>query len=282
MRNRQGFTLVELIMVTVLGSLVMLAAMQVLITNQRTYSAQAAVVSGQQTTRMAVEVLFAELREVSPPGGDLLAMGPDSLTIRLMRRFSIACAVDPVAPPSVTIIRSIVPLSGDTLRIQGGANRFEVGDSVFVFADNVQSTTSDDAWLPLAITAIDSTAVLCPQDLSPALTLEFSGQTAAFVADSVRIGAPVRSHREYTFGTTTMNGDVYLARRDTGSYVPIAGPLAPTGGLSFIYRDSLGAVTTVATEVAQIEVTVRTGSEVLNSLGNQVMDSVQVWIHTRN
>ena len=79
-----------------------------------------------------------------------------------------------------------------------------------------------------------------------------------------------------------MNGDIYLARKDTGDYVPIAGPLAPTNGLEFIYRDSLGNVTSTATQVAQIEIVVRTGSEVQNSLGQMVQDSVLVWIHTRN
>ena len=282
MTGRRGFTLVELIIVTVLGSLVLLAAMQVLITNQRTYTAQAATVSGQQTTRMAVEIMFAELREVSPPGGDLLVMGGDSITVRLMRRFSYACAVTTGATPVVTVIKTLDQGSGGTLQIMGGTNRFEVGDSVFLFADNNQNTVSDDVWLPLAISAMDSTSILCPQNLDAGIALSFGGQLAAFVADSVRVGAPIRSYKQFTFGTTLLNGDRYLARRDTGDFVPIAGPLAATNGLQFIYRDSLGVVTNVPSQVAQIEVTVRTGSQVLDSRGNLVQDSVQVWIHTRN
>ena len=45
-RHRKGFTLVEMIVVIVLGSLVLLAAFTVLITNQRTYTAQNAVIQG--------------------------------------------------------------------------------------------------------------------------------------------------------------------------------------------------------------------------------------------
>ena len=41
-RDRRGFTLTELIVVTVLGALLIMAALQVLITNQRTYTAQSA------------------------------------------------------------------------------------------------------------------------------------------------------------------------------------------------------------------------------------------------
>ncbi len=64
--------------------------------------------------------------------------------------------------------------------------------------------------------------------------------------------------------------------------IPIAGPLRPTGGLEFVYRDADGVVTAVPADVRQIEVTIRTGSTVLNSLGRMVSDSVNVWIYTRN
>ena len=280
-RNRRGFTLVELLIVAVLGSLVLLATLQVLLTNTRTYRAQAATISGQQTTRMAVEVLFAELREVSASGGDILAMSQDSITVRLMRKFSIVCQTDWTGP-RIRVIRDFLLNSGDTLYIMGGTNRFQPDDSVFVFADNDENATSDDVWIPARITAVDS-SVVCPQpDSAAALDLTFNGQASLFSADSVGIGAPVRSYEEFAFGTTTMNGDVYLARRDTGDYIPIAGPLAPTNGLEFVYRDALGNVTTVDTLVAQIEVVVRTGSTVQNSLGQMVQDSVLVWIHTRN
>ena len=279
--NRRGFTLVELLIVSVLGSLVLLASLQVLMVNSRTYRAQAATIAGQQTTRMAVEVLFAELREVSPPGGDIMAMSADSITVRLMRKFALVCETDFTGQPSLTVIKDFVLNNGDTLYIMGGTNRFGVDDSVYVFADNDEARTSDDVWIPARVSAVDSSAV-CPQDSTDALELTLQGQGSLFSADSVGIGAPLRSYEEFTFGTTTMIGDIYLARRDTGDYVPIAGPLAPTNGLEFVYRDSLGAVTAVDTLVAQIQVVVRTGSEVQNSIGQMVQDSVLVWIHTRN
>jgi prepilin-type N-terminal cleavage/methylation domain-containing protein len=281
-RQRRGFTLIELLVVTVLGSLVVMASLQVLITTQRTYAAQAVTISGQQTTRMAIEVLFAELREVSPPGGDILAMSSDSLSVRLMRKFSLVCDTDWTGEPKLTVIRDFILNNGDTLYIMGGANRFMTGDSTFVFADNDENIDTDDAWIAGDITAVDSTGIICPQDSTAAVELTFQGQATAFATDSVGIGAPVRSYAEYTFGTTTMNGDVYLARRDTGDFIPIAGPLASTNGLEFVYRDALGNVTAVDTLVAQVQVVVRTGGEVMNSLGQMARDSVLVWIHMRN
>jgi hypothetical protein len=158
------------------------------------------------------------------------------------------------------------------------------GDSVFVFADNDPDIETDDAWIAAQVTTATTTAIVCPLDLDPAVLLTFNGQGALFAADSVGIGAAVRSYQEFTFGTTTLGGDVYLGRRTgSGDMIPMTGPLAPTNGLEFVYRDSLGAVTTTPTEVAQIEVLVRTGQTVLSATGNNtVQDSVLVWIHTRN
>ena len=282
-RDRRGFTFVELIVVAVLGTLVVGAILQVLITNQRIYTAQAATVSGQQSTRMALEVLFNELREVSPADGDILLMTEDSVRVRLMRKFGAVCAVDlSIADPVLTIVRLSNIFGMD------GSNVFDAGDSVFVYADNEEDTRADDVWVPASVTAVDTAGVVCPQDGTPAADLTFLGQLALFLptlgGDSVGIGAPVRSYERFTFGTVTAFGDTYFSRR-TGSSpnrTPVAGPIASTNGVDFIYRDELGAITTTAADVRQIEVIVRTGSGVLNASGEPVRDSITAWIYTRN
>ena len=275
-RKHAGFTLVELIVVVVLGSLVLMAALQVLITNQRTYTAQNAQISGQQSTRMSLEVLFAELREVSPEGGDIFLMKQDTIGVRLMRKFSIVCGT--VFSPQPQLFVMNAP--------SGPVTRFAVNDSVFVWADNEVNTETDDHWIRARVTAAVPTAV-CPTDLTtPATLLTFQGQGAAFdvTTDSVTLGAPVRSYLPFTFALTTYNGAPYLGRRQgTGAWIPIAGPLRPNTGLEFVYRDSLDAVTTTPAEVRQIVVRVRSGSrQVLNSLGRPVTDSILAWVYTRN
>jgi hypothetical protein len=218
---------------------------------------------------MALEVLFSELREVSPSGGDILAMSSDSLRVRLMRKFGIVCATSAIGPTLTVLPWGI------------GTNAFASGDSIFVFADNDPAPITDDVWIAARVTGVLPS--VCPQDGALAQAIAFSGQAALFAADSVGIGAPMRSYEEFTFGTTTMLGDTYFARRDgTGPMIPIAGPLRSSDGIELIYRDALGAVTAVATDVRQIEVIVRTGSGVLNSVGNAVSDSINAWIHTRN
>jgi hypothetical protein len=52
--------------------------------------------------------------------------------------------------------------------------------------------------------------------------------------------------------------------------------------MQFIYRDALGNVTATPTDVRQIEIRIRTGSEVTNSVGRMVSDSIDAWIYTRN
>ena len=271
-RDRKGFTLIELIVVTVLSSLVVGAVLGTLTANQRTYTALNATIAGQQTTRMTVEVLFAELREISAAGGDILAMTSDSLRVRLMRKFSVVCETNWTGQPQLTVIRLGI-----------GSNAFATGDSVFVYADNDESDENDDAWISARITAVDTSGVTCPQTGGPGDRLRFNGQTALFSADSVGLGAPVRSYKRYTFATSTLLGDTYFSRREgSGDMVPISGPLRVSGGLQFVYRDALGAVTAVDTLVRQIEVTIHTGSNVLNSLGGTVSDSITAWIYTRN
>lgn len=264
--------MVELLVVVVLGGIVLMAAMQILVTNQRTYTAQNAVIQGQQNTRMALEVLVNELREVSPSGGDILAMSSNGIRIRLMRKFSRVCEMDytfPTGQPASVV-----------LNLQG--RRFEVGDSVFVFADNNERDDDDDVWIAARVTAVDTT-VTCPQNGERATELTYGGQGALFNADSVGIGAPVRSYDTYTFGITSFLGDSYLARRQgSGVMMPIVGPIRNSNGLELVYRDSLGAVTTTPSEVRQIEVTIRTGSGVMNSLNQQVQDSINALVYTRN
>lgn len=264
--DRRGFTLVELIVVTVLGALVLLASLQILITNQRTYTAQTAQIQGQQATRAAIDVLFTELREISAQGGDLLSMNASSLSIRVMRKLGVACLVTSASPP---VIRAL----------QLG-NWFAAEDSVFVFADNNTSLSSDDKWISAKITAIDTT-VKC--GTSNAQNLSFGGQAAKFTADSVRTGAPIRSFVRYRYGLITYDGEPYLGRTDAGgTAVPLVGPLKATNGIAFAYLDSLGAVTSTANRVRQIRVTIRTASGVVNSVGETVSDSVTAVIYTRN
>ena len=265
-RDRKGFTLVELIVVAVLGSMLLMVIVQTLLTNQRTYTAQGAKIQGQQALRSAVDVLFNEIREISAQGGDIVSMSSSQITVRSMRKFGVVCSVTSASPP--------------VLRVTQVGEWFEVGDSVFAFADNLTSIASDDDWIPARITAVDTTANC---GASRAQNLSFTGQAALFTADSVRVGAPVRSYVRYTYGLMSFAGKSYLGRTgSSGATAPMVGPLEASTGLRFAYLDSLGATTTVAGDVRQVRITVRTSADVMNSVGRMISDSITVLAYTRN
>ena len=276
-RGRGGLTLVELLIVVVLSMVIVGSVLQILISSRRTFTAQSATIAGQQSTRMAIEVLFAELREVSASGGDILRMTDSTITVRLMRKFSVVCDTIWSGPqPQVVVYDSLGPVS-----VMGGGNTFTT-DSVLIFAENDEGLDSDDIWVEAVITSTDNTVDCTSGD--EGLLLEFSGQAATFATDEVQIGAPVRSYLSYHLGVADAAwGDRFLAVEDTsGSWQPLVGPVRETEPLSFVYYDQYGTVTTDRTLVSQIEVTVRTGSAVLNSLGQFVSDSITMVIHTRN
>ena len=104
---------------------------------------------------------------------------------------------------------------------------------------------------------------------------------SAFATDTVRIGAPVRGFTIYTYGLYSLEGDCYLARRSGTTTAPLVGPLS-SNGVSFIYSDSFGNVTTNPRAVSQIEVTLRSESKVLDTQGRPVADSVTTAIYLRN
>lgn len=141
-RTRGGFTIIELLIVAVLGALVVGAIYQVLIVNQRTYTAQNAQIQSQQTVRAGMDLLSSEVRELSRRGGDILGAGYDSISVRAMRRFGQVCAVN---------------LATGTMDVRRVGSWFEVGDSVVVYAENRASTATDDRWVKGRVTVRDTT-----------------------------------------------------------------------------------------------------------------------------
>ena len=100
-RSREaGFTLVELTIVVVISTIALIAIYQTLITQERTYRYQSAAIDAQGTSRMALSVIAAELREISASAGqtagfggtDLLMAARDSLRIRAFRKVGIICS----------------------------------------------------------------------------------------------------------------------------------------------------------------------------------------------
>ena len=263
-RDRRGFTLVELMIVAVVGAMVVGATYQIMLSSQRALTIQTAQVQSQQTVRAGLDILFAELRELSRAEGDILTMGADRIQIRAMRAFGLVCGVD---------------ASGSPVRVQKIGRFFEDGDSIVVFADNRVEIASDDTILSGKVSSIDTTETCPGGDAAQSLTVP--ALVSAFANDTVRIGAPVRGFTIYTYGLYQLEGDFYLARRSGTTTAPLVGPLS-SNGVSFIYTDSIGNVTTNPRDVSQIEVTLRSESRVRDMQGRTVADSLRTAIFLRN
>jgi prepilin-type N-terminal cleavage/methylation domain-containing protein len=268
-RSRRGFTIVELLIVAVLGSLVVGAAYQVLVTNQRTYTAQNAQIQSQQTVRAGMDVLFGELRELSRTGLDIQAFGTDTLKVRAMRKFGLACAVN-IGAGYMDVIKY--------------GSWVEIGDSVVMYAENTMSTAADDDWIKGRVTARDTTLTCSGKQAQRLFIPAITSAAAGGSPDTIRAGTNIRTFTHYTYGLYTVDGAPYLGRRDAGSTTTTAlvGPLKSSTGLAFRYLDTLNAVTTTLANVAQIEVTLRTSSTIRGPQGGYVADSIKTRISLRN
>ena len=84
-----GFTLVELLAVVVIAVLIMGAVMQTLVVQQRGYRQQSSITNARQSSRMALDLLTVELRELSARDGDLLMAEEDSIRFRSFQKVGI-------------------------------------------------------------------------------------------------------------------------------------------------------------------------------------------------
>lgn len=270
-RNK-GFTLIELLVVVVLGTLALMAIYQVLATSTRVFAINGARIQGQQTLRGGLDILFGELREVSPLEGDLIEIGPDSVTFRAQRTFGVACAVDYTQSPVELTAYRVGPA-------------FQDNDSILVFHDNDPTRVSDDEWFAGTVSSVDATATCSDGSPAQVLSIPVLRTTATKVdPDSVRVGAPVRGFETFTYSTVLMDGETYLARRARGSSTPdlLAGPFPSDRGLAFRYLNGQGVETTNPLEVAQIEILLRYQSDLAGFANRTVTDSVTARVFPRN
>ncbi len=252
-RSTAGFTMVELLVVVVVGALILGATFQVLAVQERSYRHQSAAMATQQNIRAALDVLESELREISASGGDLTMIQPESLTFRAYRAGGFICNLDAPGQRIVVLQQGTQPFVDDGTQ------------QLLYFVENMRTTGADDDWDVVDIKQVSSCAT-CDASWGSAegvdtTTLNVPG--FAFPANPgegpVYLGAPVRSFEVFTYGLYTIDGEPVLARRAAdGSLEPVIGPLAPSpDGLVFRYFDANGNQTANPANVVRIEIVVR-------------------------
>lgn len=284
MRNpssRSGFTLVELTVAVVIGSLALLAIYQTLITQERTYRYQTAAIDAQGSTRAGLSLLASEMREISASAGsgagfslsDLRVAAADSVRFRAFRKVGIVCAFD----------RAL-----GTIDVWVPGTQFVTGDRLMLFMEGDSTTDTDDRWEVTSLAVVGSAAneATCAGEWSTYPRQGFQGMVAQ--ADSIERGALIRSFETLTYGAFRHDGEWVLGRRNTdNSVVPIVGPiLSPSeGGVRFQYFDEndneLISPSTEAdrARVSRVQVTVRALSR--GGLHGDYVDSLTTNVYLR-
>lgn len=239
-RDRAGFTLVELLIALVISGIVGTVIFQVLRGQSQFTRLQGAREEVQQNARAALELLGSELRGVGRLG--ILTATPEAITFHSPRSWGVACGY--VAGELVVLFPAgsapaLTPDAAVTLAIQAG-------------------TTPEFLPVRMSTGDLDQAAAACNAAAAPA-----PAATAARVRrfTDAPAGVPAAA-RAYVAETVTFDGGT--ADGLTGNWlrrngVPVAGPL-PANGLRFQYLNAAGAAAATVDEIESIRIDVVTQS----------------------
>lgn len=242
MRDRRGFTLVELMVTMVIMLIVGAAVGKVLVNSLRVGQSQMQQADMQSNVRTGGLVLPMELREIGYDSNvttnavtsDIEVLGASEIQFRAMRGLGMTCGV-----PTLTSMSIRKPIFGN--------RRPRLSDGFLLFVENDPNFGLDDQWIPLTVTALDNNA-LCGAD--SAITLTFSIPEVApgvnLALSQFFVGAPIRYYERMRFGAyVDAGGMTYLGARSISlgenAYRAVAGPLDPAAGLVFQYFNRAGA-----------------------------------------
>jgi prepilin-type N-terminal cleavage/methylation domain-containing protein len=292
---RRAFTLIELLISITLLTIVGGAIASAIAIQWRSHDALVDADRARQAVRDGAEVMLAELRALSPAGGDLVTASDSALEVRATIGAAVICSVSvardrvtipprrPALGDALTWWRD-APVAGDSLAIldpraglRDTVSRHElvaIGGGVCPFASGFTRSTADAA-------------------RGRELTI------APPLPTSIGSGAPLRFLRRarYSNYRSAADGRWYFGIKELlgnswGGVQPVAGPLAPAaaagaGGMEVVIRDRAGAVLSVPPfgAATEVEITFRAnGSRPARALGwtAAVAESLVVSLSPRN
>ena len=254
-RNRPGLTLVELLVVLLVGGTALGLVSSISLRQQRVIEdlAQASAASGQ--LRDAAAILPIDLRALSPAQGDIAAGQARDTSLEFRATIASAVVCD-------TLGRAIVlaPAGSGSGTFGSIRTSIQAGDTLWLYSP----TDTSEAWLPYSIAYAYGTAPgdctgpgprLTGADLAlDRLVVGLNGPPPL----SSAVGFPLRITRPLRYDVYRASDRLwYLGERDWNNNTlrfnvvqPVSGPfLAPSSyGAAFIFLDSGGTV--VPTPVA--------------------------------
>lgn len=276
-----GFTVIEVLIASVIGFIVVLAAYQLLISQSELLTQHRELIDARDSARGGAALLAWELKTAAASGNDLYVISADSVVLRSVQATGLIC--------------SWTTSAGNYrfgLRNTSGSFTGTADDSamVFYFAENPwRSFDVTGAWNGaaswLAAPTGGGTPVCFWGDSTatyprPEATVELAGTGV----DTVKVGAPVHVFRRTKYGLSQSDGRWWLSRKvGAGAWEILTGPmLSPTdGGLTFTYYDANDVVTADPTLVSRVEFTLRAESY-RQLVGGAVGDSITMTVFLRN
>jgi prepilin-type N-terminal cleavage/methylation domain-containing protein len=257
MRNRKGYTLIELIVALVVLLVVTGSLYKLLVSTQRLSRAQAERVDLQSNVRTASVVIPAELRELNTVVGgtvlqnDIISMTATTIRYRAMRGIGYICQTPTIG--EIRVFAATTPATPGSW--SGLRNPVAVRDAGYVFYDLDDALSTDDSWLPITITGVN-TASTCGGVAAYALTI---APTVAQLP-SIPVLTPVKLYEVMELSLYTSGGQSWLgAQSISGGELapqPVLGPLVAGSGLSLAYLDNSNVATTNVNNVKSIRLTV--------------------------
>jgi prepilin-type N-terminal cleavage/methylation domain-containing protein len=252
MRNRHGFTLIELMIALVLLGIVGGVTYQLLLNTQRLSTAQAERMNLQSAVRTGALVVPSELREVginAAGASDLVHIATDSVTYNAMRGLGFTCSV---TATEIRLINSFALPFNSFRGVQAGR------DAMLIYVDNDPTTDGDDQWITAPVNAV--TTSTCGGTAAIAITNDdITGSISSGTIDAVVVGGPVRTFEVMRLKLYTLDGQSWLGAQSisAGETVqPALGPLT-ANGFELAYFDVNGNATTNAANVRSMRITLR-------------------------
>jgi prepilin-type N-terminal cleavage/methylation domain-containing protein len=259
LRSRRGFTIVEVLVVSIILAMVGGMLMNMLFKQQQFYNGTTDLMQLRGQLRQAEAILGSDLRGVSPGGNEITAMTDSSIDFRYTYGSSILCSA-PNNNASTVVLPPTTRAVGAPLTVW--LNTPDTSDVVYILDDKVPTVLADDEWIERRVgSVVQPSAGLCG---APYTTVA-DASTPSYVitldngisSTTVRQGAVVRFARNahYSLYRSSTDGRWYLGycnrtcNTTTNLINPIAGPFlsydptsgSGTSGLRFTYYDNVGA-----------------------------------------
>jgi len=248
---RSGFSMLELMIALVIGSVLITAVFGVMMSHSREFRVQRETLDVRETLRGAVNILTTEMQHASATRGDLYAISPESLAVRSYQTSGAICGT-----------------STKRYGISGAAGTFTAGTDDSAMVTQTSGTTWNKAKLTTVWTNPGSPYVAtCPSwsgSPVPPVVIELAANVGGADTLNVGVGSVVRGFRKTVYKLVQSSGRWWLARRvgAAGTYDILTGPLRSNtdSGLVFRYYDAAGAITAVPGSVKRVTITLRAES----------------------